>query len=99
MKTLTMADVIRINGDKGQHFFSSDTMKFFNSKIESKLLDGRLFITSEKKCFNDYTRVYSVRRFKLKNGHIEKVSEFGEFGSKREAINYIKNMKSGKSGN
>lgn len=50
------------NKEAGYHFFSKEIMKFFASKIESNLYKNKTFITSEKKCFDDYTRVYSVRK-------------------------------------
>lgn len=47
------------------HWFDKDTMKFFKSKLTShfKKLDDMtyLFISTEKKCFNDNTRVANIR--------------------------------------
>ena len=58
----TMADVRAANKESGYYFFSPDTLRFFASRIASKLyIKQQCFITSEKKCFNDETRVYSVR--------------------------------------
>jgi len=36
-------------------------MRFFASRVESGLYKNQTFITSEKRCFEDYRRVYSVR--------------------------------------
>lgn len=58
---LTMSDVRTYNAANGEYFFSRDTMRFFASRVESSLLRGNYFITSEKRCFDDYRRVYSVR--------------------------------------
>jgi hypothetical protein len=47
---------------KSPYFFSSDTMKFFNSKVYKEVRavkEGFLFITSE--VFGDDTRDYSLR--------------------------------------
>jgi hypothetical protein len=60
---LTIADVRRRNGEAGRYFFSPSTMKFFASKVESTLYKNLCFVTSEKKCFEDYTRVFHVRRY------------------------------------
>lgn len=47
------------------HFFDPDTMRFFKSRVTSHFRtlneSQYLFITSEKKCFNDPTRVFNVR--------------------------------------
>ena len=70
---LTMSDVRTYNAANGGVFFSRDTMRFFASRIESSLLNGLYFITSEKRCFTDYRRVYSIRRvndnFSIENIH------------------------------
>jgi hypothetical protein len=75
----TMDDVKRINAEKGFHFFSPDTMRFFKSKIESQLYADKYFITSEKKGFEDSTRGYSVREFNKDTGDIETIGEFGGY--------------------
>ena len=68
----TIDEVKEANKELGHHFFSPDTMKFFASRVESSLYKNQTFITSEKKCFDDYTRVYCVRKA-LSNGSIETV--------------------------
>jgi hypothetical protein len=48
----------------GSHFFEPDTMRFFKSRVSSKVYptpNGAFFVTSER--FNDTTpRTYTVRR-------------------------------------
>jgi hypothetical protein len=44
----TLGDVRFHNDRNGFYWFSQETMKFFGSKIESSLLKGGYFITSEK---------------------------------------------------
>lgn len=58
----SLSELKEANKEAGFHFFSPDTMRFFASRIESTLYKNQCFITSEKKCFEDYTRVYSVRK-------------------------------------
>ena len=56
--------LIRANEDAGRVFFSRKTMKFFASRVLEgiwKVGDYVLFCTSEKKCFDNPTREYSVR--------------------------------------
>lgn len=48
------------------HFFDRDTMRFFKSRLTShykRVSDFEAyFVTTEKRCFDDCTRVASVRR-------------------------------------
>lgn len=48
------------------HFFDKETMRFFASRLCSEFVrlsdTEALFLTSEKACFNDPKRVYTVRR-------------------------------------
>ena len=54
-------EIIEANKEAGQFFFSKNTMRFFKSHVLYGVYGGKYFLTSEKKCFNDYTRVYSVQ--------------------------------------
>lgn len=58
----SITEVKEANKANGFYFFSKDTMRFFSSRVESTLYKNQCFITSEKKCFDDYTRVYSIRK-------------------------------------
>jgi hypothetical protein len=101
-KKLTMADVIRINEKKGRYFFSPDTMKFFNSRIESDLIKNKYFVTSEKRsAWRDMyghtlapagKREFSIRKFNNKTGRIDTIGDFGEFGTKKQALKKIKKL-------
>ena len=68
-------EVKKFNKEVGLHWFDADTMRFFASKVESELYDNQCFISSEKKCFNDNTRVYKIRHAQL-NGSINTVQDF-----------------------
>lgn len=65
---MTISDVKILNRKAGRHFFDHETMKFFSSKIESSLLKGNYFITSEKPPRNP--RYYVIRRYNPNNHHI-----------------------------
>lgn len=85
---LTIADVRRANKETGNHFFSRDTMRFFHSKIESRILarahDTRhFFITSEIFCENG-PRVYTIREALKRGAEIETVGT-REYTSKEMA--------------
>ena len=91
-------DLIRVyqRFDQG-HFFDKDTMRFFSSRITShcQSKDGALFfITSERKGFSDYTRVYTLRKARVKNDQIEidTVGDFGEFETMYRAKKALKEI-------
>lgn len=73
-------DIERANHYAAQHFFETDTMRFFSSRVLSGVHGGRYFVTSERRGFDDYRRAYTVR-VALDNGHIETVGDFLAFGS------------------
>jgi len=78
-KTFTytsMSDVIEANKAIGNHWFDKSSMRFFNTKIESRLIAGKRFITSEKG--PDEVRRYTVREA-LPSGEIDTVGEFQEY--------------------
>jgi hypothetical protein len=70
----TMADVRAANKAIGNHWFEKSTMKFFNSRVESRLLGGRYFITSERRELT-FPKRYTVREV-LPDGGIKTVGEF-----------------------
>lgn len=90
---LTVSDVKRINREAGQFFFSPESMKFFESRIETKglLIKNRFFITSEQ--FISSTgqkapRKFTVRELNRETGGITTVSKFNEISTKKEAIKF-----------
>ncbi len=85
-----MQQVKQANKAIDNHFFSPDTMRFFSSKIESRLdYNTQCFITSEKKCFNDYRRVFSVRQVE-ENGSIKTLVR--DLRTKDQAKEFIKEL-------
>lgn len=72
----TLADVKKANKKIGQVWFSPDTMKWFDSKIESELIAGRFFVTSEKAPHQP------IRTFTVRQAHSDGTIEtFGEFNA------------------
>lgn len=47
------------NSVRGHHFFSKNTMQFFNCRVLDTVYKGQLFISSEK--YQDEARKYTVR--------------------------------------
>lgn len=65
-------------------------MRFFNSKIESEVIRGNYFITSER--FNEtYPKEFTVR-IAMEGGSIETLPKFQAFKTKKQAIEYINSL-------
>lgn len=79
----------RANERLGRNWFSPDTMKFFNSKIDPVVHHGKYFVSSEKGPSG--VRKYSVREA-TPMGEIKTVGEFGEHASMRHAYAAIKKL-------
>lgn len=75
----------------GGHFFDRDTMKFFGSRIESPLIGGKWFVTSEQ--YGDEPKRFTVR-WVVDLGYriaIETVGGFQEFDNLDDALTFIGN--------
>ena len=70
--------------NRGSHFFSPDTMRFFSSRIQTTPpYKGRVFVTSERMNWNS-PRLYTVRVVKP-SGNIQTIGGFGAFTSRQSA--------------
>lgn len=82
------------------HFFDKDTMRFFKSKTTSmyKRIDDTTayFVTTEKKCFDDETRVFNLRKATLRkndNGFYKiNIESIGTYGSRYLANKALKGI-------
>lgn len=81
----TIADVKRVNKEKGYHFFDKETMKFWGCKIESPLYKNMCFVTSELD-FSGERRYYNVRQFNPETCHINTIGQFNLYTKKEQAI-------------
>lgn len=91
MNNLTMTDVKRENKKAGRYWFTEGAIKFFNSKIESKLLNQKYFVTSER--FEEgYPRLYTIRAYNPKTHQIDTVGEFQQYKTKEGALVAIGNL-------
>jgi hypothetical protein len=86
----SMAEVKAANKAIDNHWFEPSTMRFFNSRIESKLYAGRFFITSERREL-DLPKRYSIREA-MPNGDIKTVGEFQEFLTLEDAKDRAKEL-------
>jgi len=99
--SMSMADVRRLNREKGQYFFSRDTMKFFNSKVESDLIGDKYFVTSEQFSGDPALgvpagdRLFSVREFDSKTGRVKTYGDFQKFKTRAEALQKAKELVGG----
>lgn len=85
MKAKTMADVMRNNKEAGLFWFSPACMRFFKSRIESELIGGKFFISSEQSG-EDAPRLYSIRKYNPETRGIETVGEFQGFKTRQDAL-------------
>lgn len=83
-----MTDIKTANRELGHHFFDADTMRFFRSRVESDVIGGRYFITSEQ--YESSTGERAPRRYTVRvaknNGDVDTVGEFQAFSTKAEAV-------------
>lgn len=89
----SMAGVRAAFNSAGSEWFSRDTMKWFNCKIESSLIGGRYFITSEQ--HDDYPRLYSIRKVVRNMEYtpslsIETIGEFQQYATLQDAREALK---------
>ena len=86
-KRWTIADIKAADKAAGRYFFSAATRRFWQSRIESKVYQGRggiYFVTSE--VFLSGMRIWHVRQFTEKPVYIHTAAEFSNLaGARREA--------------
>lgn len=80
----SIADVRRANAAAGNYWFNAATMRFFGTRIETALIGGEYFITSENQFDSAAPRRYSVRRA-MPDGSIDTVGEFQAYRTLDEA--------------
>lgn len=85
----TISQVKQLNADKGFFWFTPETMRFFNSKIESELIYEKYFITSER-METSLPKRYTVRKVNWETGNIKTICNFRAFKTLNEAKKYIK---------
>jgi len=70
------------------NWFDKGTMQWFNSRIESKVIYGRFFISSEQ--YDDETpRLYTIR-YATDQGDIETLGEFQDYKTPAAARTALK---------
>ena len=83
-----ITEIKAANAAAGLHFFQPGAMRFFRSKVESPVIEGRVFVTSEQ--FVDHEgnadpRTFTVRRAS-DDGSIDTPSGFQAYSGLRAAL-------------
>lgn len=79
----TLSEVRAANAAAGHAFFETQAMGFFNSKIESDLYGGALFVTSEREKRKMPPR-FTIRRADA-DGSVSTVGEFQQYTFRDDA--------------
>jgi len=79
---MNIDDIRRANKRAGLYFFESDTMRFFDCRVHSRVYRGGFFVTSEKG--PDGWRRFTVRQAKG-DGSISTIGEFQQYGTRADA--------------
>jgi len=81
MNTISTDQLARRNASSGYHFFDADSKRFFSSRIAQTAYctdDGfAFFVTSERRCFLETSRGFTVRVAETQTGKI--AGDFGGF--------------------
>jgi len=81
-----ITEVKKANKSINHNWFAFDAMSFFKTKVETPILHGRYFITSEINPSNE--KAYSIRVVN-DNGSIDTVGEFHSFISVETAKEFL----------
>lgn len=76
----------------GSHFFDDSTLRFFSSRIHSKIYGGCYFITSERDEYRDSNpRFYTIRKYEggLK---VETIGKFCQYATKAQAVSAVNKL-------
>ena len=79
----TITELIALHTQAGGYWFSEGAMRFFRSRIETDLINGRYFVSSEE--LPDGSRMFSVRTFD-DEFNIEDVGEPFIYATREAAI-------------
>lgn len=82
-KQVTITEMKEQNKAVGQHWFSKDAMRFFNTRIVSPPNKANIFITSEHNW--DESPKYTLRWFRTTDATVHTLGEFNEIETLEEA--------------
>jgi hypothetical protein len=84
----SISEIREANKAINNHWFDRKTMSFFNTRIETAVLKGRFFVTSEKTGFASSSRKCTLRMAK-EDGSIKTIGEFGQFYDVASAKDFL----------
>ena len=92
----TIEQIKRANGRAGGYWFDPDTMRFFSTRVMSRVFPvpgGALFVTSDRHPagMGRWIRRYSVRRADG-TGQISTVGDFGGYPTRAQALRAVQNL-------
>ena len=88
----SIQDIQKANKEINNHWFDKSTMRFFNSRVGSKVYGGKYFISSEKSPYIT-SRKYTIRI--CVNGEIDTVGGFMAYRTRKAAEKAIKELLKG----
>ncbi len=80
-----------LNKSNGSHWFDTDTMRFFKTRISNWDVISGLFITSESGPFGQGPRKFTLRKADFETGKVETIGEFQQYSSLRSAKTAMRN--------
>ena len=83
----SVSQIKSTNASNGRHFFSRNSMRFFNSRVHDTLYSGCVFVTSERNNMpysRPQPRVYTVR-IAMEDGAIETYGNLGDYTTRSQA--------------
>lgn len=86
----SLTQVKEANRKSGSNFFERETMEFFNSNVESILIGGRYFVTSERMELS-HPKLFTIREAQA-DGDIDTVGKFRGYDTKRAAVAEAKRL-------
>ncbi|MDX6610945.1 MAG: hypothetical protein QOD75_131 [Blastocatellia bacterium] len=88
----TISQLKALNERNGGSWFERSTMRFFGTRIESGIIRGGYFITSDKRGFEDSAgRGFTIRQFNDEGSVHSDVGDLAQYNSKDEALEALKN--------
>ena len=96
MEYIDIAQVKRLNQEKGKFFFTKGATSFFQSRYPTMALregDKAYFVTSEQFISSQgerEPRLYTIRLCDMKTGDIDTVGEFQQYQNSSQAYKAIK---------
>ena len=82
---MTLTEFMRLNKQIGNHWFSPDTLAFFESHVHDFDESSGVFITSECGPFGKGPRAYTIRKADFQTGRVSTVGKFQEYATLQKA--------------